>query len=279
MSTLNRDAIKANGWALGRVFTSTSAPILVDLIPDNHKSKDTIYISVTHDCSIINPCLIKEPYVEYLSIRPIERSDGQFINARSIRRLHFQVEVNGKLTWFEASMALRGFINRHSLTECLPDTDYNLTDESQLVLKRWLSNRYLAQTFPDRFNELTARLVANSKAPLIKAFNRDVGKACNSIFLSLTPSDYDLPRGQDYEVILLLVYREAIVIDLGQEAIDDFAAEIEEILGAIEGLKPVKVFAMADSAISYDQIIKMTRWNLDYVSLKNDAEVLAVENI
>lgn len=279
MAKLDREIIKAKGWALGRIFTASSAPILVDLITENHKSDQSVYIAVTHDCSIINPCLLNEPYVEYLSAQPIATENGQFINARNIRRLHLQIEVHGTPTWFEVSMARRGFIDRGSIETCEPDVNYVLTDDNHLVLKRWLSSRYISQTFPDRFNELTGPLVANSKAPLIKVLSSEVGKACTSIFISLTPDNLDLPVDQNYEVIIILVFKEKIAIELGQDALEQLAEQVEALLGAIQGLNPVTVFALPDSSINYDQIIKMTRWNLDYVSLKDDAEVLAVENL
>lgn len=278
MPTLNRETIKANGWALGRVFTAGSAPTLVNLIPDKHKDDDSIYVAVTHDCSIINPCLSSEPYVEYLSARPIASENGHFVNARNIRRLHFQIEVNGSPTWYEASMSFRGFIDRQSIETCAPDEDYTLTNQSCLVLKRWLSNRYVSQTFPDRFNDLTSHLVANSKAPLIKAFNTEIGKACHSIFISLTPDDQDLPPEESYELTVLLLFREDIAIDIGRPALAEFGDRIKETLSSTRGLEPINVFALTDADATYAQIVKMTRWQLDYVSLKDDSEVIAVEH-
>jgi RNA-directed DNA polymerase len=49
MPAFDRDKIKANGWALGKVFSADSAPALCDLIPVGHKDADQVFIAVTHD--------------------------------------------------------------------------------------------------------------------------------------------------------------------------------------------------------------------------------------
>lgn len=278
MTNLNRDALKGSGWSLGKFFTNDTAHDLIALMPEDHRHENYVHIAITHDCSVINPCLQNEPLLEYLSVQPINSENGQFTNARNIRRLHFQVEVRGELKWYEASMGLRGFIKRAPIASCEPDNNFSLTEESLLILKRWLANRYISQTFPDRFNELTSPLVRDSKAPLIRAFNSDVGKACNSIFISLTPSNKDIGADESYEVVLVLVFRTEVAEQIGRTEMESFGEQIKGLINTINGLDPVEVFALADSDITYDQIVKMTRWQLDYVSIKDNVEILTVEH-
>jgi hypothetical protein len=278
MPEVDRDKIKANGWALGKVFSADSAPALCALIPSEHKDEEQVFIAVTHDCSVISPSLKNEPYLEYLSARKIDQDNGQFTNARNIRRLHLQLESEDGVDWYEVSMAARGFVRRDSIADCAPDDRFELSDESVSVLKRWLANRYVSQTFPDRFNQLTGHLVKDSKAPLIKAFSNDVGKACNSIFLSLDPEDVDIPDGDSYVVLVVLLFRDEKAVEIGRDAMEAFANAVKDIMLAIDGLDPVDVFALAESDATYSQIVKMSRWQLDYVSIKDDAEVLSVEH-
>jgi hypothetical protein len=278
MPGVDRDTIKANGWALGKVFSVDSAPALCDLIPGEHKGDDQVFIAVTHDCSVISPSLKNEPYLEYLSAKKIDQDNGQFTNARNIRRLHLQVETVDGIDRYEVSMAARGFVERDAIAECAPDDRFKLSDESVSVLKRWLANRYVSQTFPDKFNQLTGHLVKDSKAPLIKAFSTDVGKVCNSIFLSLDPVDVDIPDGDSYEVLVVLLFRDEKAVEIGREAMEAFADEVKATMLPIDGLDPVEVYALAESDAAYSQIVRMSRWQLDYVSIKDDAEVLSVEH-
>lgn len=275
---VDRNTLKAVGWALGKIFSRETAQPLVDLIDAAHKPDGHVFIAVTHDCSVISSSLTNEPFLEYLSVFPIDTGNGQFTNARNIRRLHLQIEVDGELVWYEAAMRLRGFVNRIPLATCTPDPRYVLPDDSKAILKRWLANRYVSQTFPDKFNQLTGALVKDSKAPLIKAFNTEVGKACNSIFISLTPSDRDIEAQENYEVVIALLFRDELAMEVGRDALDAFADEIAVILETIQGLDPVSVHALAESDATYSQIVKMSRWQLDYVSIKDDAEILSVDH-
>jgi hypothetical protein len=278
MPNVDRDAIKANGWALGKVFSIDSAPALCELMLDEHKNDDQIFIAVTHDCSVISSSLENEPYLVYLAAKRIEQEHGLFVNARNIRRLHLQVETVDGVHWYEVSMAARGFIARDTIVDCALDGRFNLSDESVSVLKRWLANRYISQTFPDKFNQLTSHLVKDSRAPLIRAFGSDIGKACNSIFLSLDPESIDIPEGESYKVLVVLLFRDERAVEVCREGMGAFADEVKSMLVSIDGLDPVEVYALAESDATYSQIVRMSRWQLDYVSIRDDAEVLSVEH-
>ena len=244
MSNIDRERLIENGWALGSVFTSDSAPMLYGKIEEGHKSNDEIFIAITHDCSVVRPCLLSEPFLEYLSIKRIDDANGLFTNARNIRKLHLELKKNGEPVWYEASMASRGFVCRDSLESDCPDADYHIEADSLNVMKRWLANRYVAQTFPDRFNELVNGLVKSSKSPLIKAFSDDTGRCCHSVFISLSPDDRDIEDGESYDVTLVLLFRDEIAQGIGREALEEYARKIQGILEVVEYLEPVQVFAL-----------------------------------
>ncbi len=277
-AVVNRETIKQNGWGLGKVFTCQSASSIVDKINDDHKFDDQIFIAVTHDCSVISTSLTNEPFIEYLSAHQIEKENGQFINARNIRRLHLIIQDNGIDTWYEVSMRMRGFVSRKTIENCSTDRRFLLPVESINSLKRWLANRYISQTFPDKFNQLTNPLVKNSKAPLIKAFNTETGKACNSIFISLTPDDKDIQKHEFYTVEVVLLFRDKKAESLGRGVIEDFGKDVSNILNQVDGLSS-EVFSLAESDVNYSDIIKMSRWQLDYISLNDsNSEILGVDH-
>jgi len=277
MADLDRNALKAAEWGFGKCFTKATAPSLIDKIPDDKRDGDA-FIAITHDCSVISPSLSSEPYLEYLAAKEIDKCNGQFTSARNIRKLHIEIEVNGESRWYEVNMAQRGFIDRSQLEQSYPDNQFTLSADSLAILKRWLANRYISQTFPDMFNQLTGHLVKDSKAKLIKIFDSEIGKACHSIFIGLTPDDRDLVEGESYETIIALLFRDCIAEEIGRDAIDKFEVDVKAILATVDRLAPLEVYAMAESDATYAQIAKMARWQLDYVSLKDDAEVLAVDH-
>jgi hypothetical protein len=277
MPELDRDTLKAAGWGLGKCFTDISASSLTNQISSD-KCKRDVFIAITHDCSVIAPSLASEPYLEYLALEEIGEGNGQFTNARNIRKLHIEIEVDGESRWYEASMGNRGFIDRGPLEQSCPDNRFKLSADNLVILKRWLANRYISQTFPDQFNRLTGHLVKNSKAPLIKVFNSQVGKACHSIFISLTPDNRDLAANESYKTVIVLLFRDYIAEEIGMDMIDKFEEDVKLILEAVERLSPLEVYAMAESDASYSEIAKMSRWQLDYVSLKDGAEVLTVNH-
>ncbi|MBL1458857.1 MAG: hypothetical protein COA34_013535 [Methylophaga sp.] len=275
---MNRDLLKSKGWRFASCFNDGVAALLCERIQGDHRIDNCFYINVTQDCSIINPNIDAEPFIEYLTAIPIPKENGMFINARNIRKLHIEIDVNGQVGWYELNMGLRGFISRENIDGCDPSLGIKLTPESERILKRWLANRYIAQTFPDDFNAKINHLLKNSKAPLVKIFDSDIGRACHSILISLDPNDRDLEKGESYDVVLVLLFSEAKAKEIGFDAMDFLANEVEKTLINIDGIGPVSVNSLSESSITFEQVVKMVRWQFDYISLANDAQIVPIEH-
>lgn len=240
-------------------------------------SEGQVFIAVTHDCSVIQPSLQHEPHLEWLLAKPIENGHGHFRYARNIRRLHLEIEVEGYLRWFEVGMALRGFASREGLDGCSSDKRYSIDGDNLNILKRWLGNRYTTQTFPDDFNDRIKPLIEGSSAPLIKMFNTAPGEACRSLYLTLNPFDRGVEDGENYELTVAALFRDEVAMDIGRELMDQFAANIEALLRDVKGFGDVTVLAFAESDLSHAQVLKMARWQLDYVSLADGDEVVVAD--
>jgi len=170
--TVDRDKIKSNGWRLGRCFDESSSPELYKLIQENHKSDGVVFIAVTHDCSLINPKLEKEPYLEYVTAIPIDKHCALNTEAKDIRCLHLPLSVDGDFNYFEIQIANRGFVDRSPIERSTPSKQISLPTDSRAILVRWLSNRYTTQTLPDAFDQRIRPLVKSSKSPLRKLFEK-----------------------------------------------------------------------------------------------------------
>ena len=211
--------------------------------------------------------------LEWLLAEPIEKEHGHFLNGRNIRRLQMEVLINGTPTWVELKMARRGFIGREGLDELTPCDSHTLSDENINIIKRWLANRYTSQTFPDSFNGRIGGLVNGSKAPLVKLFNTKSGRACNALYLRLDPFGIELTDGQDYELTVVALFSGEPAMEIGRQGMQDFATKIKQCLEPVEGLGPIEVIALEESDVTYAQIAKMARWQLDYISLADGAEI------
>ncbi|MCF6225419.1 MAG: hypothetical protein L3J22_03825 [Xanthomonadales bacterium] len=277
---MDRCQILENGWGLGQCFTSDSAPTLASSIDSSQQIENAIYIAVTHDCSVVNQRLAVEPVLEYFVALPVDTPpNGMLSHARNIRKLHVPILVNDIEQFFELSMGLRGFVSRQSLEICKTDDNYQLSIESKATLIRWIANRYTTQTFPDEFNRRIQPLIDGKKPPLKRLLESPVGEVCASIYLRLTPDSIDQELADSYALEVLLLFRDEDAKKIGYPAMDDFGNEIADCIQAVEGITPVNVTALSEKAASYHDVVKMQRWQLDYISLREPgrAAILRVE--
>ncbi len=84
-------------------------------------------------------------------------------------------------------------------------------------------------------------------------FNSDAGKACNSIFISLTPDDKDSEDDEFYAVVVALLFRDELACEAGRNAIDRFGEKVQKIPDSVQGFNPVEVHALAESDATHSQ--------------------------
>ena len=108
-------------------------------------------------------------------------------------------------------------------------------------------------------------------------FNTAPGEACRSLYLTLNPFDRGVEDGENYELTVAALFRDEVAMDIGRELMDQFAANIEALLRDVKGFGDVTVLAFAESDLSHAQVLKMARWQLDYVSLADGDEVVVAD--
>lgn len=279
MAELNREQIKTIGWRFGSLFTEKSSPQIWNNLVEGHQADGGLCVVLTNDCSIITPSLRDEPFIEYILLEGIEAPHGMFLNGKNQRKLDVQANHEGEEIWYRLSIANRGFASREGLETCTPHTGIEFPDESIRTIKRWLSNRYIGHTLPDRFNELIAPLINSKKKPLVKAFETPAGKACYAVYLSLAPKDRDTLEGEEYSITITLLFDEEDLFELGREQADTLGKKIEDLFSPIDGIGPIEVYPVADTEVSFSDIVKMQRWQFDYLSLRDEsAELIESEH-
>lgn len=271
---VNRDRIKSNGWGMGRCFDESSSPELAKLIPDRHKSDGVVFIVATHDCSLIHSKLEREPYLEYLAAMPIEKPNPQNTEAKDIRCLHLSLQVDGNLMQFELQMAKRGFIDRSPIEHCTPSEQISLPADSNAILVRWLSNRYTTQTLPDAFDRRIKPLVEGKKKPLRKLLQKPEATDMLGIYIDLEPPHRDLGNEERYQLTVLLLYK--VEAFNGEFDLDEYAENIKRCFDTVEGVDLQEVVALSDEDISVNRLRRMRRWQLDFISFRDQADDVAL---
>ena len=271
---IDRSLIHSNGWRLVRCFDESSTPQLFELIPETHKGEGFVFIVVTHDCSLIHPKLGKEPHLEYVAAIPLEQYNAQNTEAKDIRCLHLPLLINGKSRYFELQMATRGFLDRSPIEHCTPSEQISLPNDSKAILTRWLSNRYTTQTLPDVFDRRIRSLTEGKKKPLRKLLQKPEATDMLGIYIDLEPANSDLGDDAEYQLTVLLLYK-----DEAFEEADDFDAYAEQIkvcFSTAEGVDVQDVVALSDKNVSVYRLRRMRRWQLDFISFRDQADEVAL---
>lgn len=271
---VDRALIHSNGWQLGRCFDDSSTPKLFDLIPDAHKVDGAVFIVVTHDCSLIHPKLEKEPCLEYVAAIPIDQLNAQNTEAKDIRCLHLPLSIDGDSKYFELQMAKRGFLDRSPIEHCKPSELALLPNESKAILIRWLSNRYTTQTLPDVFDRRIRPLIEGRKKPLRKLLQKPEATEMLGIYIDLEPPHTDLDDDEGYQLTVLLLYKSEALEEI--DAFDAYADQIKTCFSTAEGIDVQDVFALSDKDISVNRLRRMRRWQLDFISFRDQADEVAL---
>ncbi|WP_206486452.1 hypothetical protein [Thalassotalea sp. G2M2-11] len=270
----DRDASIKNGWRQGSLFNSESSPLLYNLLPQQHKIKNAIYMVLSHPCSLLNANLDSEPDLEYIVCKQIEKLDGNATFGKNPRLLH--INIQGHL--LELQQKYRGFIQKSPISNELPmiaSLDFN--DES--LITRWMANRYITTALPDMFEFRLNKAKAKSK--LTKAFNSEIGKYCKSVYISLNEFIKDLSDDESYECSLVFVlsrdsYAKYVEEeDNEQSSYSDFLKRISDIIDPVVGINLNRAMFVGEHRLTIEQVEsgKLKKWQFDYVSIGKEGEV------
>lgn len=274
---LDRDLLKTQGWAFGSLFTCKTAPVLVSDMEEAHQ-ESPLFMAVLNDCSIISPNLQAEPYLEYLAVTPIAKLNNEFVLTRSPRTLHIElIDSAGNPYPVELSMARRGFIARDRLEAASVCTQYQCMPQQLTIIKRWLANRYAGATWPDSFNTSMAP-IAKSKGAFYRAMNSDIGRHCHSLYAGIDPN-CEIEGNQQYEQVeMVAVIDEDKQAEFSDDAIDDFEQRVTTILMGVKQFARAQFTVMASHDVTLAHIQKMSRFQFDYLSLRQEAEIAELEH-
>jgi hypothetical protein len=255
----------ASGWRQGSVLPRELGIDLARLAAPRSLElgeKDLVVV-VSHDCDISQRSLGKEPWVELVVARALDRRpDGARTRGKHPRLLEFDATLGAATLAAQVSASERWLAPRERLAGCVP-AGLLLTTPPGIV-PEWLSRKYIREAFPDEFNR-RSRQVEDDLKQLLRTGAGEI----NSIYLAL--DDVELDRTQDYIVVMRAVL---LVQDYGVEARRTQAqvtlGKLAAAMSSCDGIDVVDFDLVSERDVSLDDVRVMKRWSpFDSLSLSD----------
>jgi hypothetical protein len=252
--------VEAQGWRQGSLLSRSALQTLAaEQGFDGGEAAMAIVIS--QSCDLTQRDLAAEPFAEVIIGRRIEKCHADFMYGKHPRCLHLPVQCQ---QGDEQTLALvpwqRRQFPRERLAEWEPDAEHYLLRADLQVLVTWLAQRYVRGALPDAFNNLLAR-----KRKRWEKLRKKLSGPVSSLLVELNPAG-ELEPGQRYSVNLL-----ALVPVAQKASLEDARQVVRQLAELMESLgMEVQAVAKAEDDVSYAVVRRMTRFPLEYLSLRGD---------
>lgn len=155
-------------WRQGHVLTRDGAQALGLKHPETSSEDDTIVVVISHDCDLNQPP-DKEPDVEVIIGREIQRANGNFTFGKGARMLHLPFSAGEQKLIVELDARNKALVSKERFWVYNPSAVTGLTTTDLRTLQRWLSSRYDRASFANEFNNRLADTVLKGFEKIIKA--------------------------------------------------------------------------------------------------------------
>jgi len=245
---------------------------------DAQSPEKTVVVVVSHDCDLAaSPD--KEPDIEMIIGRLIEKSDGNFTHAKTPRVLHveFTAPDGPKLVELAATKKVR--IAKSEFIDHEPRQEFHLDPPGQSILQRWLGARYRRAAFPDMFED---RLNKSGASARLSKILKPVGKHICAIFFDIDDGKEVRRTEPDdtYGLAIILLYPSQPNGQESEAAAVKVKEQIETLFKELffnEGktwkeIELLECIVMSDDALTYAQSTLLKQWRLEHLSLREDPE-------
>lgn len=251
--------IQKNGWEQGSLLTIPHNNLI-----DKNKiplRENTRYILISQNCDIIRDAG-KEPYLEFIPITILGKTNGSFEGGKNPRILHLDA---GNIS-LECIAYERVYISKNDLEKIKPDQDAAIADGNLDILISWLCNRYARKAFPDEFN---IRLGKNKTREKLIRLLDNYGKFICGIYIKLTPFNEIESPTDDYKLTLLFLvdpdhYKDADSMVKVDECFEATINWINKVKGIEVIVSESKVKSLDD--ISLYDFMQYYKWDFDFIS-------------
>jgi len=270
--TSNRQQWLGKGWARG-IFIDLKAHVeLIELLPLQLKSviseNQQVYLTpLLYDCSLIDECFIREPWVQVLICWPC-KEDGNFKFGKNPRRIHFPVNIDGAEQYFNAEAISFYQFERQELLKATPLSNVLWPEKGLHQLLNWVAGRYNQPTFPDSWNDR----LATKKKLLDRLWKMpEFTNYSSGVYFNIEPFA-EIPATQSYS---LKVY---VAIPLTGKAHREFdknktgdilTQRLKTIIDDIEGIQLLQIDTINENQFTKSMERDFQRWQLEHISYKD----------
>ncbi|MFZ1138582.1 MAG: hypothetical protein WAN76_05360 [Candidatus Sulfotelmatobacter sp.] len=236
----------------------------------------TSVIVISHDCDLAaSPA--KEPRVEAILGRLIEKPDGNLTHAKNARALHVPFVRANQQQWVEMIATGKLTVEKTDLAAFAPRTDISLDQAEYPTFQRWLAARYRRSAFPDAFDK---RLEESGTERQLVSILKRLGQHIIAIF-------FDVDDGKEatrtdpadvYALRIYLLYTTESNPEEAMAAAEEARQQIEEAFhrvflkpsGQWRDIELLECVVIADEAMTYRQSLQFKEWRLEHLSLRDD---------
>jgi hypothetical protein len=263
------DVLLNVGWRQGQIFES-SAEV------GETEAQGAYWIVCTQSCTVVSPCLIRDPFVEIVEGQRVAKYVPKCAEARgkNVRKFHLPVD-GAEFQALEININSRRFVRRELLLGVTP-AGFTVAEESRRNFAGWIARYYTRIALP---NELVRRLnitILGRLEPFLKGRLDDSSPAARhqeiaSMWIKFEP-DSELASESAYGVELMMLCDDQNTAELIEKALLEHVFENHNL--NIDGIDlSFEVKSKTESFISdLDGWHRFTEW--DYFSGMGEATAI-----
>jgi hypothetical protein len=268
-------------WRQGHVLTDETVDRFA--LRAAQAPESIVAVVISHDCDLAaSPD--KEPEVEVIVGRLIEKADGNFTHAKTPRTLHieFATAEGGRFVELAATRKVR--ISKSDFADHEPRPEFNLGPAQQSILQRWLGARYRRSAFPDAFEK---RLDKSGADRRLSKMLKPVGEHIRGIFFDVDDGNEVQREEPDdtYALAIVLVYTsqphghesEALALKVKEQIESLFEELFFNENNSWKNIELVECIVISDEALTYAQSLMLKQWRLEHLSLREEPQESMME--
>jgi hypothetical protein len=269
-------------WRQGKLLTDEAVNALN--LRNNLPAEEGCILVISHDCDLAAE-IAKEPTVEAIVGRFIDKPNGNLTHAKNARVLHLPFFTADKTQWVELVATKKLAISKSDLAGFTPRDDMGLDQRRHSILQQWLAARYRRAAFADSFEN---RLKMNGLDEKLSNILKPLGDHVRAIFFDVDDGQ-EVTRTDPMDTYTLRIY----ILHTTEPDPEKSLTVAEEARQKIETAFRKKLFdpdrswrdielcectTISDEALTYAQSTLFKQWRLEHLSLREDSHQPMVQS-
>lgn len=257
-------SIRDAGWRQGSIFTP---PAELDIPVSIDRSRETLVVC-SQSCAVVSPRIDRDPIVEFIIAKPIERYNPKCGEAtgKNLRCFHLPSYGRNETSAFACDFNRRFQVKRQLLLEHKPDPRFAVSAEDARNLAGWIARNYTRIALPDALvNRAKGGIFKTIQTALRtnKSAGRELCESVKNIYISYAPES-ELLNGTYDVYLIFLCEDEQTEIELNSHLEDPL--KLYTVEGGLDGIKLAYETKIPSQTFlsEIDGYKRLTEW--DYLS-------------